>query len=107
MDLSQLLGQIGPQLGFGGIAGLVVGYTAKKVTKLIALGLGLAFLLIQVLAYNDLITVNWTTVQHTAEGIWSNPQGVTIADRAWAMMTANLPFGGGFAVGFALGFKLG
>ena len=107
MDLSQLFGGTIASLGFGGAAGLVVGYTAKKVTKLVALGLGLAFILVQVLAYNDLITVNWMAVQHTAEGVWSDPHGVTLADRAWAVLSANLPFGSGFLAGFLLGFKLG
>ena len=46
-------------------------------------------------------------MQQTAEHVWSDPQGVTLADRAWEMLSANLPFGGAFAAGFALGFKLG
>lgn len=108
MDLSQLLGAPAlASLGFGGAAGLVVGYTAKKVTKLIALMLGLAFILVQVLAYKGLITVNWGAVQSTAEGVWTDPHGLTLADHAWEILTANLPFGGGFVAGFALGFKLG
>jgi uncharacterized membrane protein (Fun14 family) len=107
MDLSQLLGGNIASLGFGGMAGLVVGYTAKKVTKLVAIGLGLAFILVQVLAYNGFITVNWMAVQSTAETVWVDPHGVTLADRAWTILSANLPFGGGFLAGFLLGFKLG
>jgi len=38
-------------LGFGGITGAIVGYTAKKVTKVVAILLGLVFILIQVLVY--------------------------------------------------------
>ncbi|MBI4515959.1 MAG: FUN14 domain-containing protein [Deltaproteobacteria bacterium] len=107
MDVSQLLGGQIATLGFGGIAGLTVGYAAKKVTKMAALALGLAFILVQVLSYQGLISVNWGAVQETAHGVWSDPQGVTLADRAWAVISANLPFGGGFVAGFALGFKLG
>lgn len=108
MDLSQLLGTpTVTALGFGGAAGLVVGYTAKKITKLLALALGLTFILVQALAYEGLITVNWGVVQNTAENVWTDPHGMTLADRAWAVLTANLPFGGGFVAGFALGFKLG
>ena len=107
MDLSQLLGGSLGALGFGGVAGAAVGYTAKKVTKLVALVLGLAFILLQVLVYKGLIAVNWSAVQTTAEGVWADPHGVTLADRAWEILSANLPFGGGFAAGFALGFKLG
>ncbi len=107
MDVNQLFGPQVGMLGFGGVAGAVVGYTAKKVTKLAALVLGGAFILVQLLAYNGFITVNWGAVQHTAEEMWSDSSGVTLADRAWQMLQANLPFGGGFALGFALGFKLG
>lgn len=107
MDLGELFGAPVAALGFGGVAGAVVGYTAKKVTKLVALALGAAFILVQVLAYNGFISVNWGAVQHSAAGVWSDPAGVTLADRAWQMLTANLPFGGGFVAGFAVGFKLG
>jgi uncharacterized membrane protein (Fun14 family) len=107
MDLSRLLGGQAASLGFGGVAGLVVGYTAKKVTKLAALALGLTFILLQVLAHEGLITVNWGAVQTTATHVWSDPHGVTLADRAWDVLAANLPFGSGFLGGFALGFKLG
>jgi len=107
MDVNQLFGPQLAALGFGGVAGAVVGYTAKKVTKLVALALGVAFILVQVLAYNELITVNWVAVQHTAEGVWVDPSGVTLADRGWRILSANLPFGGGFVAGFVLGFKLG
>jgi len=107
MDLSQLLGAAAPALGFGGLAGVVVGYTAKKITKLLALLLGLTFILVQVLAYQGLITVNWGVVQSVAEQAWVDPAGATLADRVWNVLTANLPFAGAFIGGFALGFKLG
>ncbi|MDX2168709.1 MAG: FUN14 domain-containing protein [Deltaproteobacteria bacterium] len=107
MDVSALLAKLGPDLGFGGVAGAVVGYTAKKVTKLVALALGLVFIVIQALVYLNYVSVNWAAVQSGAEHLWSDAQGVTLADRAWAIVSANLPFGAAFAAGFALGFKLG
>jgi uncharacterized membrane protein (Fun14 family) len=107
MDVSQYLGPIAPSLGFGGVAGLAVGYTAKKLTKLLALLLGCAFILLQLAVYEGFITVNWDAVQGAATHVWSDPQGATLADRLWDILTANLPFGGGFVAGFALGLKLG
>jgi len=107
LDLGNLFGAPMASLGFGGAAGLVVGYAAKKVTKVVALLLGLLFIVLQVLVYNELISVNWGAVQHTAQQVWTDPHGATLADRAWAIVTANLPFGGGFVTGFVLGFKLG
>lgn len=107
MDLNQLLTGPLAGLGFGGAAGAVVGYAAKKIAKTAALLLGLLFIILQVLAYNGFITINWGEVQNTAEQAWTSPQGQTMADRAWHILTANLPFGGGFVAGFAIGFKFG
>jgi uncharacterized membrane protein (Fun14 family) len=106
-DLGTLLSGAGGELGFGGIAGAIVGYTAKKVTKLIALLLGAVFILVQGLVYLHFVSVDWHAVQHTAEHVWRDAQGVTLADRSWQALTANLPFAGGFVAGFALGFKMG
>ena len=107
VNFNQLLGPALASLGFGGLAGAAVGYTAKKVTKLVALVLGLAFILVQVLVYEGLVAVDWHAVEHTAHTVWTDPHGVTLADHVWQILTANLPFGGGFVAGFAVGFKLG
>lgn len=95
------------QLGFGGIAGAAVGYTAKKVTKLLALLLGATFILVQVLVHYGLISVNWGAVESSAQNVWTGSDGVTLADHAWAILRDQLPFGGAFVAGFALGFKMG
>ncbi len=107
MDTSTMLSNLAPDLGFGGVAGAVVGFTAKKVTKLVALLLGLVFIAIQGLVYLHVISVDWHAVQTGAEHVWKDPQGVTLATRAWNMVSANLPFGASFAAGFGIGFKLG
>ena len=106
-DLTQAL--IGPAaaLGFGGVTGTLVGYTAKKLTKVVAVLLGIVCIFVQFLVWKGFITVNWDVVQTTAENVWQSPNGRTLADRAWEIMTISLPFGGGFVGGFALGFKLG
>jgi uncharacterized membrane protein (Fun14 family) len=106
-DLSALFGGSLGKLGFGGVAGAIVGYTAKKLTKIAALVLGLIFIAIQTLVYLKFIAVDWNAVQTSAEHVWRDTHGVTLAERAWDVLAANLPFGGGFAAGFALGFKLG
>jgi len=106
MDLSQIVGPMLPSLGFGGAAGFAVGYTAKKVTKLLALLLGCAFILLQLAAYEGFVTVNWDAVQNSAAHAWTAPDGATLLDRFWEIVTANLPFGGGFVAGFAIGLKV-
>ncbi len=93
-------------LGFGGVVGLAVGYTTKKLGKMVLLLLGGLFLVLQVLAYLDLIAIDWLAVQTTAQDVWETPDG-TLAERAWEVIRSNVPFGGGFVAGFALGFKMG
>lgn len=106
-DLNQPFGSAVAPLGFGGVAGAVVGYTAKKLSKLVALALGLLFIAVQLLVHYGFVEVHWDRVQHTAESAWKGAGGVTLAERAWQVISANLPFGGGFAAGFVIGFKLG
>ena len=62
---------------------------------------------IQGLVYLHLVTVDWNAVQAGAEHVWTDPHGVTLATRAWKVLSANLPFGAAFAAGFGIGFKLG
>ncbi len=107
MNFDPSLTGVLPGLGFGGVAGVTVGYTAKKLTKLAAILLGVLFIIVQLLAYFGFITVNWGTVEETAQHVWRGPEGATLAEHAWQVLTANLPFAGGFAAGFTIGFKLG
>lgn len=94
------------QLGFGGLTGAVAGYAAKKLTKLAAILLGVLFIVLQLLAYKNFVTINWGAMSsaaspHLAEG------GRTVLGGIWRILTHNLPFGAAFATGFLLGFKRG
>lgn len=105
-DIETLMGPLAG-LGFGGLTGAAVGYTAKKVTKLAAIILGLAFILVQVMVYQGWLDVDWTAVQSATEQAVNSEEGRSALERAWEVLTNNLPWGGGFVGGFALGFKLG
>jgi uncharacterized membrane protein (Fun14 family) len=105
-DVDSMMGPLAG-LGFGGFAGAVVGYAAKKLTKLVALLLGALFILIQVLAYNGFLHVDWVALQSSAEHAMRSEEGRTVLQRAWDILSANLPWGGGFVAGFVIGFKLG
>jgi len=105
-DVDTLMGPLAG-MGFGGLAGAVVGYAAKKITKLLALLLGCLFIVIQILAYKGFIQVDWGAVQTASEHAMQSEEGRTVAQRAWDVLTANLPWGGGFVAGFVIGFKLG
>ncbi|MEI8359927.1 MAG: hypothetical protein RL698_1646 [Pseudomonadota bacterium] len=94
-------------LGFGGLLGASVGYAAKKVSRLLLLFVGLGVLLVQLLAWYGWVEVHWSAIESASRAYWQGPDGTTLLDRIWRIVTANLPFGGGFAAGFVLGFRLG
>lgn len=105
--LDQLLGGQGTYwlatLGGGGIAGWCVGFTLKKVAKIVAIFLGITFITLQYLAYKHIITVDWNKVQNAVDKqhLEQSAQGFM------SVLTYNLPFAGSFVVGFLLGFKKG
>ncbi|HNX75454.1 MAG TPA: FUN14 domain-containing protein [Candidatus Rifleibacterium sp.] len=90
-------------LGGGGVAGWAVGYTLKKVAKMLALIIGVAFISLQVLAFKNYIYIDWARIK-------SAVPGESLEDSASGLMsilTYNLPFAGSFIVGFWLGFRKG
>ncbi|MFQ5794416.1 MAG: FUN14 domain-containing protein [Candidatus Bipolaricaulia bacterium] len=95
------------QLGFGGVVGLVVGFTLKKVGKLIAIAFGLFFILLQVLAYYGLITIDWNPIADW----WARFTDPETLQSRWealrAILFSNLPAFGGAIPGFVLGLKVG
>lgn len=90
-------------LGGGGIAGWAVGFTLKKFAKMMALLVGIAFISLQVLAFNQFITIDWNRIKSAVpdESIEKSATGLM------SIITYNLPFAGSFIVGFWLGFRKG
>jgi len=95
------------QLGFGGVAGWISGYTLKKVGKLLALVLGFLFISIQILAYAGYLEVDWTRIQRDVEPLFKEETLKGFWQKLLKVLTYNLPFASGFAAGFLLGFKRG
>lgn len=105
--LNQLLGANGTflvtTLGVGGIAGWAVGYTLKKVAKILAIIIGISVVSLQYLAYKNWITIDWEKVQSAVDkqALENGAQGLM------SIITYNLPFAGTFLIGFWLGFRKG
>ncbi len=95
------------QMGFGGVVGFVVGFTLKKVSKLAAILLGLVFILLQVLAYYGIVTIQWEPIA----AWWVRFAEPEILQGHWAVVRAilfaNLPAFGSAIPGFLLGLKIG
>ncbi len=95
------------QISFGALAGFASGYAIKKVGKLVALGLGLLFVALQILAYYRIIQVDWGVVQghvdpllqpESLNGFWNGLVGV---------LTYNITFAAAFVPGLVIGLRRG
>ena len=92
------------QLGVGGVGGLCVGYAIKKIAKIVAVIIGLAFLGLEYLAYQGIISINYGALENWASNI---VQGTGAIEKTLVAILSNLPFASSFIVGFAIGLKMG
>lgn len=95
------------QIGFGAAAGFVVGFALKKLGKLVAVAVGLLFVVLQLLAYFGYVTIEWGRIQNEVEPML----GAQSLQDAWrgllGMLTFNLPFAASFVPTFIIGLKRG
>ena len=102
--MSELIVPFAYQLGIGSLGGFIVGYTFKKLTKLIAVVAGLFFAALIYLGYQGIIGINYGKLEESARDIL----GVGGQIAQWLLpIILHLPFFGTFIIGFLLGMKLG
>lgn len=92
------------QLGTGGILGFIVGYSLKKMMKVLAVIIGFFALILIYLGHTGIINVNYDKLAEAVKGIYGNTGKVS------ALITpilASLPFAGTFLLGMIIGFKVG
>ena len=92
------------QLGVGGVAGLCSGYALKKMGKVVAFIIGLAFIGLQLLAYKGIININYDALQQWGSELIGQ---VGALEGVMTLIIANLPFAASFLVGLAIGLKMG
>jgi uncharacterized membrane protein (Fun14 family) len=88
------------QMGFGATLGFMVGFTLKRILKLMILVVGLYVLSLLWLADAGVLNVRWEGLAQLIGGLFSSTEGFARS----AVRT--LSFGGSFALGFALGMKV-
>lgn len=104
LSLSNILTPLVSELGVGGVGGFVVGYSLKKIAKIMAIALGLIFVALQYLAYKGLIIIDYTAMREWAlELMGQSAEFQSIVTD----FIAHIPFGASFAVGLYLGMKKG
>ena len=98
--------QLGRDLGIGAVIGGIVGFTAKKMAKLIAVIIGIEIVLFRLLESRGVIQVNWEKIGNSFLEI--GDVAVASTPPAWLVsIISTLSIGAGFMGGFLLGFKYG
>jgi len=104
------LQQIGLELGSGAVIGGLIGFTAKKVAKIIAVLVGLELALFKFLESQGILAVDWDRLSAglinassaaTDAATANQPPGVVVS------LLSVIPVSAGFAGGFLVGFKRG
>ncbi|RLI13757.1 hypothetical protein DRO41_06790 [Candidatus Bathyarchaeota archaeon] len=102
--MSSVFPSVAYQLGIGGVGGFVLGYIIKKVSKLIAVLLGLFILFLLYLGVKRVISINYDALWKAIRDLL----GFAGQAAGWLIgFVSLLPFMGSFIAGFLLGFKAG
>jgi len=92
------------ELGIGGVGGFLVGFAFKKAAKLIAVIVGLFFLSLQYLAYENIISIDYTALQQFANQLL----GQTAGAQTWLTdFIVHAPFGAAVIGGLYIGLQKG
>ena len=114
VDLSwRIAGPVVSNLGFSGVMGFAAGYALKRVGQAMAVLVGLAFIAIQGLAMNGLITVNWSNIESmikknldiNSDGKLDERDFKLISTKGLSLLSQGVPSVGGFLAGFVLAMR--
>jgi uncharacterized membrane protein (Fun14 family) len=103
-ELSEVIPPLIYQLGLGGIGGFIVGFTVKRISKLIIVLIGLFIITLLYMGASGIININYKRLWDSLAGL------LKFAGEAagWLIgLISLIPFFGSFFAGFLLGFKLG
>ncbi|HEX2014831.1 MAG TPA: FUN14 domain-containing protein [Nitrososphaera sp.] len=107
------LGFIASSIGFGGVAGFLVGYAIKKVFKITLFLVGLFIAAMGYFSYLGILSVNWDKLGATASDVTTGlgnttGQATAAGDQlVTALVNFGIPFTGTFAAAFVFGFIKG
>lgn len=104
LELSNILTPLAGEIGIGGVGGFLVGWAVKKVAKMVAIVLGVAFIGLQYLAYKGIIAIDYSALTAWANELLGQASGTQslITD-----FIVHAPFGAAFVGGLYLGLQKG
>lgn len=94
-----------PDLSVGALLGFATGVALRHIGRVVLIVLGVLVIILQLLAYFELISVNWLRLQALTEP-WLHQGGEQGASWLRRVLTANLPFAGAFTAGLLLGLRM-
>lgn len=98
--------QLGLEFGSGAIIGALIGFTAKKVAKVVAVLVGLELALFKLLESRGLVSVDWEAL--SAGMLQASREAANGAPPSWLQtLLSTLSISAGFTGGFLLGFRRG
>jgi len=98
--------QIGLEFGGSAVIGALIGFTAKKLAKVIAFIVGLEMVLFKLLESRGVLVVNWDRIGATF--VDAGEAATAQTPPSWLVtILSTLSVGAGFTGGFLLGFKKG
>ena len=92
------------ELGLGGVGGFCVGYSMKKIAKIVTAIFAIGFLGLQYLANVGVISINYLVLEEWAISMFGE---ISALQGFFITLLAQMPFGVGFAGGLVLGLKKG
>lgn len=112
--LTDLAWPVLQNLGFSGAVGLVCAFAFKAIGRIVAIGLGTTFAVVQLLAYGGFVTVQWSKVHEDilrmcdkdGDGQFGATDMNAAISSLLAMLSQGLPSVSGFCLGFGLGLRL-
>jgi uncharacterized membrane protein (Fun14 family) len=122
MSIVETFGPAAATLGGGFFVGILIGYTLKKVIKIVAVIVGLFLVGLDFLQYHQVANINWNRLQVVSEdaittlsnaiiqiqGISSSSSDIHAATASPLAMTSfGIPLTGSMSAGFTIGFIKG
>jgi len=125
MNIIESFGPTAATLGGGFFVGILIGYTLKRVIKIVAVIVGLFLAGLAYLQYHQIANINWNKLQTVSEGtittlsnlliiqipsisgISSGDSSHVVVASSLAMTSFGIPFTGSMSAGFTIGFIKG
>ena len=103
----ETIGPLVAQLALGGILGFCAGFAIKKIGKVVAILIGVLFVLLQVLAYYEVVVINWAPIAGWWDVVRAQQTVQDFSSVVRSVLFANVPAVVGAVPGFILGLKRG